>query len=74
MNGAIVKMDYSRFYVGDTVIYQGNICANNSVIRGGEYVVVETIPNKPRHAFIQDEHGNKKLIQMSFNYAKIKGR
>ena len=64
-------MDYSKFKIGDTVLYQGALCNTGSVINGNTYTVVQLTP-KPRHAFIIDEHGNKKLIQMGFNFAKIK--
>ena len=65
-------MDYSRFYIGDEIIYQGNVCANGSVKRGNTYPVVK-LTDKPKLAFIKDEHGNEKLIKMGFNYAKISG-
>ncbi|WZP35054.1 hypothetical protein [Enterococcus phage vB_Efs10_KEN05] len=64
-------MDYSRFKIGDTVLFQGNYCGAGTVINGNTYTVVQ-LTTKPRHAFIIDEHGNKKLIQMGFNFAKIK--
>lgn len=64
-------MDYSKFKIGDTVTYQGNRCIGGTVINGNNYTVVQ-LTTKPRHAFIIDEHGNKKLIQMGFNFAKIK--
>ncbi|UQT00937.1 hypothetical protein POQMFEI_00008 [Enterococcus phage vB_OCPT_CCS2] len=64
-------MDYSKFKLGDIVMYQGQLCGAGTVINGNTYTVVQ-LTTKPRHAFIIDEHGNKKLIQMGFNFAKIK--
>lgn len=65
-------MDYSRLYVGDTVLYQGQVCAN-SVTTGSQYPVVEVVPDKPRYGFILDESGRLKLIQMGYLFAKIGG-
>lgn len=66
-------MDYSRWYVGDEVYYQGNHCAN-TVYNGNTYKVVRTINGKPRHAFILDESGREKLIQMSSFFVKVGGK
>lgn len=65
-------MDYSRLYKGDTVLYQGSVCAN-SVITGNQYKVVKELPNKPKHGMIEDESGNLKLIKMGYLFAKIGG-
>lgn len=66
-------MDYSQWHIGDKVYYQGNFCAN-TVSTGSTYEVVELVPNKPKHAFILDESGRKKLIQMSSLFVKIDGK
>lgn len=66
-------MDYSRWHVGDSVYYQGTTCAN-TVTRGNEYTVVRLVEGKPRHAFILDDSGNDKLIQMSSLFVKVGGK
>lgn len=66
-------MDYSRWYIGDEVYYQGQMCAN-TVFTGNTYKVVKLVPNKPRHAFILDESGREKLIQMSSLFVKVGGK
>lgn len=66
-------MDYSRWYVGDKVYYQGNTCAN-TIKNGREYEVVRLVSGKPRHAFILDDSGNEKLIQMSSLFVKVGGK
>lgn len=66
-------MDYTKLYVGDEVLYQGQLCGTGSVIRGNVYRVIKEAPKKG-FGFIIDEHGGEKLVQMGFNYAKIGGR
>lgn len=64
-------MDYSRLYVGDKVLYQGQTCAN-TVTSGQTYEVVR-LTTKPKHGIIIDDSGNDKLIQMGYLFAKIGG-
>lgn len=66
-------MDYSRWYIGDEVYYQHQTCAN-TVTNGNTYRVVKLVPNKPRHAFILDDSGREKLIQMSSFFVKVGGK
>lgn len=66
-------MDYSRWHIGDKVYYQGNTCAN-TVTRGEEYEVIRLVEGKPRHAFIKDDSGDDKLIQMSSLFVKTGGK
>ncbi|QOC57382.1 hypothetical protein phi9181_ORF012 [Enterococcus phage 9181] len=66
-------MDYSKWYVGDKVFYQGQTCAN-TVKYGEEYEVVRLVSGKPHHAFILDDLGNEKLIQMSSLFVKVGGK
>lgn len=66
-------MDYSQWHIGDKVYYQGNFCAN-TVTNGNIYEVVKLVDGKPRHAFIVDDSGRLKLIQMSSLFVKIDGK
>lgn len=66
-------MDYSKWHVGDKVYYQGTTCAN-TVTNGEFYEVVRLVDGKPRHAFIKDDMGNDKLIQMSSLFVKVGGK
>ena len=66
-------MDYSRLYVGDQLLYQGQVCAN-SVTTGHTYTVVKEVAGKPTYGIIKDESGNDKLVKMGYLFAKIGGR
>lgn len=66
-------MDYSKWYVGDKVYYQGTTCAN-TVTTGETYEVVRVVPDKPTFAFIKDDSNNDKLIQMSSLFVKVGGK
>lgn len=66
-------MDYSKWYVGDKVYFQGQTCAN-TVKSGNMYKVVRLVKGKPKHAFIIDDSGNEKLIQMSSLFVKVGGK